>query len=155
MTKRTFLLPLLSFLCFAAHAQTSIVGRGINAIDGDTLTILGPRNARIRISLAGIDAPGRKQPFGPQSRKSLASLCVGQPVVIYDGQKNRYGHLFGNVYCAGVDVASEQIKRGLAWAQEPASPLYEKQYLAQSGKIGLWAEPNPVSPWDFRNRKKK
>lgn len=52
------------------------------------------------------------------------------------------------------------IRSGYAWhykAYESEQPSYERKAFAQaekearSEKIGIWSEPNPVAPWDFRS----
>jgi endonuclease YncB( thermonuclease family) len=142
----------LFFICLSARARTSVVGRAVRIVDGDTLVVLDARNDRIRVGLAGVDAPERVQAYGESSRRALANLCAGQPVAVYDMQENRYGYFFGKVYCAGVDAAAEQIKRGMAWAQNKKSSLHKLQKAAQSAKVGLWADPHPIPPWEYRER---
>jgi endonuclease YncB( thermonuclease family) len=45
------------------------------------------------------------------------------------------------------------IATGNAWHYEDYSrdpSLAALQSQAQSQQLGLWAQPNPVAPWDFR-----
>jgi micrococcal nuclease len=46
----------------AAQAET-IESKVVKIADGDTLTLLTPTNQQVKIRLAGIDTPERKQPF--------------------------------------------------------------------------------------------
>lgn len=32
--------------------------------------------------------------------------------------------------------------------------LAKLENIARAAKIGLWSQPNPVAPWDFRHFKK-
>jgi hypothetical protein len=43
--------------------------------DGDTLTVHCNKHEQIKIRLAEIDAPEKKQPFGMRSKQSLSQLC--------------------------------------------------------------------------------
>ncbi|MDR1276710.1 MAG: thermonuclease family protein [Candidatus Accumulibacter sp.] len=151
--KRAVTASLLLFICLSAHARSSLVGRVVRVVDGDTIVVLDARNDRIRVGLVGVDAPERVQAYGEASRRSLANLCAGQPVAVYEMQENRYGYLFGKIYCAGVDATVEQVKLGMAWVQDQKSPLYKLQKAAQSAKIGLWADSDPIPPWDYRERR--
>ena len=53
---------------------TGIAAPVISISDGDTLTVLEDRR-QVKIRLANIDAPEKKQAFGERSRQSLAELC--------------------------------------------------------------------------------
>jgi endonuclease YncB( thermonuclease family) len=60
----------------------------------------------------------------------------------------------------GVDANLEQVKAGMAWHykqyQKEQTPsdraLYSEADRAKAGHIGLWADPNPTPPWEFRHR---
>ena len=87
------------------------------AVDGDTLRCDGER-----IRLLGIDAPeihGCRQGRvcvpgdGQASKRSLEAMMGGRISVQRVGQ-DRYGRTLAQVYVGGVNVACEQIRRGLA-----------------------------------------
>ena len=66
------MLCLVLLASFQASAAT-LTGKVVKVADGDTITILvGTEQHRIR--LQGIDAPGRKQPYGEASGRSLSAL---------------------------------------------------------------------------------
>ena len=124
----------------------------IGIADGDTLTVLQDgRPARIR--LANVDAPEKRQGFGERAKQSLSDLCYRKDAVLKVVSTDRYGRAVALVSCAGVDVNRAQVERGLAWVytkynQDPGLPALQAAAAAQ--RRGLWAEPNPVPPWDFR-----
>ena len=144
---------LLHASCLLAAGE--FIGRVVSVHDGDTLTVLVSRN-QIKVRLTDIDAPERKQPFGQRSRQSLAELCHGKDARIDEQGKDRYGRSPGRVSCAGVDANAEQVRRGLAWVYvkyaPKGSPLYAVQAEAQNARRGLWRDPNPVPPWEWRNK---
>jgi len=74
MTKlKLFLIILIAVFSLSAQAKI-IRGKVIWIADGDTLTLLTDSNKKIRIRLAGIDTPEKKQPFGNSAKEILAKL---------------------------------------------------------------------------------
>ena len=140
--------------CGAARAD--FVGKVVHVADGDTLTVLLERK-QVRVRLDAIDAPELKQPFGRRAQQSLAELCAARSVRVTEKGTDRYGRVIGRIECDGVEANSEQVRRGMAWVfvrYAPAnSPLYGLQGEAQLTRRGLWADPRPVAPWDWRVRR--
>ena len=53
----------------------------------------------------------------------------------------------------GTNVNKEMVKSGLAWHYKKYSSNLEYarlEELAMKNKVGLWSDPNAVSPWSFR-----
>lgn len=126
----------------------------IEVSDGDTLKVLY-NGRRITIRLDQIDAPEKRQPFGLQSRESLRTLCLGALAAIEPVETDRYGRTVARVECAGVDAGREQLRTGHAWvywryAREVE--LFDLQTDARRTRAGLWADPAPVPPWQYRQR---
>lgn len=144
---------LLSVLALPALALADFTGRVVKVSDGDTLTVL-VNKAQFRVRLDGIDAPELKQAFGQRLRKSLADICAGKTADVADRGKDRYGRTIGRINCAGVDANSEQLRRGMAWVFTRyvpiGSPFYELEAYARLRQLGLWADPHPVAPWEWR-----
>lgn len=92
-----------------------IVGRVVGVSDGDTITVLVDNHDRLKVRLAGIDAPEKSQPFGSVSKKSLSDQVFGKTVNIESNKKDRYGRFLGRVIFNGTDVCLEQIRAGMAW----------------------------------------
>lgn len=130
-----------------------MVGTVSSVQDGDTLTFSHPA-ATYRVRLVDIDAPEANQPFGAESTASLRELCQSKPATLYSKGTDRYGRVLARVTCGGADANAEQVRRGMAWVFEryapKDSPLYRVQAEARSVRRGLWAEPAPVAPWDWR-----
>jgi endonuclease YncB( thermonuclease family) len=63
------------------------------------------------------------------------------------------------VTCAGIEANSEQVRRGMAWVftryVPMGSALYEAEAYARLRQIGLWADPKPVAPWEWRAAKRR
>lgn len=125
--------------------------------DGDTITVKRADPVEtIKIRLDGIDAPELKQPYGQTSRVLLSNLIYGKSVEIVPKNKDRYGRTIAQVKSDGRDVNNEMIKAGAAWwySQYALHDLIKQQAQAdaQGQKIGLWANPDAIPPWDFRKK---
>ena len=133
------------------------VGRVVAIQDGDTLTVLVGKK-QVKVRLVDIDAPEKKQPFGTRSRQSLSEICADKTALVDDRGKDRYGRTLGQVYCAGVDANTEQVRRGMAWVFEryapKDSPLYGAETDARLARRGLWSEPKQIAPWEWRDSRK-
>jgi endonuclease YncB( thermonuclease family) len=129
--------------------------------DGDTITILDRDKRQHKIRLNGIDAPEKGQPFGDRSRQHLASLVFDRNVRAECHKRDRYGRDVCKVLDGSRDVGLEQIRAGLAWwyrayasEQTPEDQAaYERtEQDAKAREFGLWREPNPGPPWEWRKR---
>ena len=127
--------------------------------DGDTLTArCGPTgsNPPIQVRIAAIDAPERRQAYGHLARQQLVQLCLQKRARIEPLGTDSYGRTVANVRCGQTDVASAQVRSGLAWvapsyakAHPHLAPLQEQ---ARAHKRGLWTQRRPVAPWTYRHR---
>lgn len=132
--------------------------------DGDTLTVLDDATTQHRIRLAGIDAPEKGQPFGRRSKEGLSDLVYRRDVVVEWRKHDRYGRVVGKVLLANRDINLAQVEAGLAWhyadyAREQSSSdraVYSQaEALARASRLGLWREPAPVAPWEFRKSRRE
>ena len=143
----------------ASASATIITGRTIRVTDGDTIVILSEGNTQHKIRLQGIDAPERGQAFGKKSKSNLSSMVAGKFVIVEYNKRDRYGRIVGKVFVGDKDVCLEQVRAGLAWHykkyQGEQSPRDRDSYAeaeteARQGMWGLWKEPFPIPPWDWR-----
>jgi endonuclease YncB( thermonuclease family) len=143
-------------------AAADVAGKVVGIADGDTVTILDGLNRQHKVRLAGIDAPEKGQPFGQRSKQTLSECAFGRSVIVEGNKIDRYGRLVGKVQATGVDCNLRQVEQGLAWhykqyvrEQQSADRIaYDAaESLAKRDRLGLWLDPVPVPPWDFRRRK--
>ena len=131
------------------------MGRVTHVVDGDTVELLLNRQ-RIRIALAGIDAPEQAQAHGPRSRQSLLAICGGERAKVEIAGKDATGRTRAHVSCNGTDASAEQVRRGMAWVspQESTrgSTIHALQEEAKATRRGLWADLAPEPPWEWRRR---
>nr|ECK9641383.1 hypothetical protein [Salmonella enterica subsp. enterica serovar Enteritidis] len=132
-----------------------IQGKVIRVLDGDTIEVLQDKKP-VRIRLANIDAPEKKQAFGRWSANQLKALLAGQSVTVSYTQTDRYGRIIGHVFTTnGTDASRFMVQSGAAWVYERYNvdeSLPALQREAQEQKRGLWADANPVPPWEWRHK---
>ncbi len=135
---------------YAAEIQ----GKVIRVLDGDTLEVLQDKKP-VRIRLANIDAPEKRQAFGRWSTNQLKGLVAAQPVTVTYTQTDRYGRIIGRVFTVnGTEASRFMVQSGAAWVYEryntdKALPALQRE--AQTQKRGLWAGSQPVPPWEWRH----
>ncbi len=129
-------------------------GQVVRVLDGDTIEVLiGGRTVRVR--LHGVDCPERGQAFGTAARRFTAELCFRRTVALRSYQTDRYGRLLADVVLPDGRVLNHELLRaGLAWWYRHYAPgdltLAALEEEARAARRGLWAEANPVPPWDYR-----
>lgn len=155
--KKLILLTILicaSLLCSAQRFSVKVVGIS----DGDTFTAINDDNLQLKIRIYGIDAPEKKQAFGNKSKEFLSSLIFNKKVTVDVDSKDRYGRYIARVYTPdGKDVSMLMIHEGMAWhfTRYDNTEVYAaSERVARSAKRGLWSDPHPVAPWDFRTMNK-
>ena len=91
--------------------------------------------------------------FGQASRKALSEKVLGKTVVVIVKTKDRYGRTVGHVLLDKRDMNLEMIEAGMAWHYahyDHNKRLAEAEGGARRNRVGLWRDPQPVSPWDWR-----
>jgi endonuclease YncB( thermonuclease family) len=143
----------IPLLVATAPAAAEVLARVVSVHDGDSLTVLVDRR-QLKVRLKDIDAPELGQPFGRNSRQSLSDLCFGKIASIEIGGRDRYQRAIAHVTCAVTDANAEQVRRGYAWIYarfvRRDSPLFAVEHEARTARRGLWTDPSPVAPWDWR-----
>lgn len=153
---RKYTVPLLIILFSGSLCAAEIQGKVIRVLDGDTIEALQDKKP-VRIRLANIDAPEKKQAFGRWSTNQLKGLVAAQSVTVTFTQTDRYGRIIGRVFTAnGTEASRFMVQSGAAWVYERyntdnALPALQRE--AQTQKRGLWADSQPVPPWEWRHKK--
>lgn len=138
-----------------------LTGKVVHVSDGDSMIVLA-NGTEQRVRMHGIDAPERKQPYNRKARQSLVELVAGKTVTVQYDKEDKYGRIVGKVLVDGTDAGLVQLQRGMAWFyrfyQEELEPEDRAAYaqaedLARRDRLGLWAELQPVPPWEFRRRR--
>jgi endonuclease YncB( thermonuclease family) len=163
---------LLALLILPLTTLADVSGRVVAVTDGDTIKVLDADNTEHKVRLTGIDAPERGQPYGTAARNHLASMVAGKEVKVESSNSDRYGRVLGKVWVQPGDCPScgktlntnhAQILAGMAWwyryyAKEQSTEdrgRYESaEDEAKARKWGLWADSDPINPYDWRKGKR-
>ncbi|OHE72751.1 MAG: hypothetical protein A2007_03010 [Verrucomicrobia bacterium GWC2_42_7] len=136
---------------------SSFTGKVVKVTDGDTIQVMRDGKAE-KIRLAGIDCPEKNQAFGQAATKYTLSLAAQEIVTVQVETTDRYGRLVGEVILPdGKNLNRELVRAGYAWWYRKYSSditLGDLESEARINRCGLWVDPNPVSPWDWRKNRK-
>lgn len=162
MKSKRLLVAAAAALCARAALAFSLAGEVVGIVDGDTLDVLTADKTQYRIRFAAIDAPEKTQPFYEVSRQSLANMVHRQKVTAECRKHDRFRRAVCKVLLEGRDIGLMQIQRGLAWHSKPfaheQAPADRRFYAdaeneARAARRGLWRNPEPVPPWEYRASK--
>ena len=83
--------------------------------DGDSIIVRG-RIGRVKLRIAGMDAPETAQPRGRESERRLRAMLQGRVVKVRSVAADRYGRWVSTVTADGVDAGLVMVEEGEAWA---------------------------------------
>jgi len=157
MLPRIGIVTLLWLIALHVSAATLISGRIVGVYDGDSATLLTGSNDQVKIRLAEIDAPEKKQPYGNRSRQALSDLIFGKQVTARVVTIDRYGRTVARLYVGDVDVSREMVRAGAAWVYRQYnqdSSLLDVEADARRARRGLWGLPatERQEPWLWRRK---
>lgn len=154
-------LSLLSFLLLPCPAW-AWSGEVVGITDGGTITVLNRKTLKdVKIKLYGIDIPERGQAFSKKARQFTSKMVYGKVVEIHRMDTDRYGRTVALVALNKQLLNEELVKAGLAWVYDRychemiCYSWKSFQLRAKLDKQGLWSDPNPIPPWEFRRKKRK
>lgn len=141
-----------ALLAVSSAALADFSGTVVRVVDGDTLDVL-VQNRPVRVRLAQIDAPERRQAYGTRARQALAAMVFRRVVTVADAGTDQYGRELGTVFVAGANVNAAMVDQGMAWAYRQYltdRSMIGLEQQARAARRGLWNDPAPVAPWFFR-----
>jgi len=151
--------------------------RVVQVPEGDVVVVEDDAGSRYPVRLAGVDAPEADQPSGEEARALLERWTLGQPARLEWDKVDRHGRAVGKLWvvspdmpCLGqpdcpknLDVGHGLVAVGLAWhfkryeseqPEEDRARYADDEREARARKAGLWAAPDAVAPWDWREGKR-
>ena len=90
----------------------------------------------------------------------MSDCAFGKAARVEWKKLDRYGRTIGKLSVDGVDCGLRQIEMGLAWhykayehEQHPADrqAYSDAEKTASEARKGLWIDPQPQPPWEFRH----
>lgn len=133
----------------------SFEGRCVKVYDGDTIEVMAGGLTSLRVRLHAIDSPENGQPFSNVARKRTRELVEGKRVRVEVRDRDQYDRLVARIYIDDRDLSQQLISEGLAWHYTRYSSelaLGRAQREARKARRGLWQDPDPEPPWEFRRR---
>lgn len=142
-----------SIVCAAFFAQV------VSVLDGDTIEVLHDTHPE-RIRLHGIDCPEKSQAYGQKAKRATSALVFGKEVTIQTHGKDRYQRTIADVILSdGTNVNQQLVRDGFCWWYRKYAPndteLENLETEAREAKRGLWNDPAPIPPWDYRKAGQK
>jgi endonuclease YncB( thermonuclease family) len=144
----------LLLLLFADKPE--LVGKVVGVHDGDTLTLLVDQT-QYKVRLDGIDAPELGQDYGTRAKQALSKAAFGKTVRIETHGQDKYGRTLGEVFDRE-SINLRLVREGMAWhyiKYSKSADLANAETQAREKKSGLWADANPIPPWEYRAKKKQ
>lgn len=148
------LLVAIAFLTVTpAWGAATFQGKVVKIVDCDKIDVLHDGRPE-RVRLVGISCPREGQPFHQTAKGFAASLAAGLSVTVKPLKVDKKGRTVGEVTLPdGRSLGRELLEYGCAWwnsrtSVDPAMKGVEER--ARRAQRGLWSDPNPVPPWEFR-----
>ena len=106
-----------------------------------------------------MDCPETGQDFGSRAKNVTSELAFGKVVTVHPSRKDRYGRTVADVILPDGSILNhELVRRGAAWWYRKFAPndrsLARIESEARTARVGLWSQPNPTPPWDWRRSAK-
>ncbi len=147
-----YLLTVALILAASVSFAETIEGEVVAIADGDTLSVLVNRT-QIKVRLAEIDTPEMRQPWGTRARQALADKVFRKTVRVDVSDIDRYGRSIGKIWLDDRDINRELVAGGYAWVYRQYMTdrsLLKDESEAREAGLGLWSQPDPIPPWDWR-----
>jgi endonuclease YncB( thermonuclease family) len=167
MSQKYLVVALLLFVSFKAGCSAvfeqqinELKGHVVSVHDGDTITLLDADKVQTKIRLYGIDAPEKKQPFGPKAKVALSELVFDKDVrVEVITPRDHYGRVIGKIYAGDIYINQVLVEQGAAWWYRQYAPtdvtLHDAEVKAKEGKLGLWSKAVHIPPWQWRKEERR
>lgn len=141
----------------AAEPPADLAGTVASVWDGDSVRVADDGQEQA-VRLFGVDCPELDQPRGRDAANFARALIDGRRVAIA-----RRGTSWGRLVAQlrddrGRDVAAALVAAGWAWHDDRYArldtdygrELAARQAEARAAGLGLWADPAPIRPRDWR-----
>lgn len=150
--KTLWILLLFALLPINESFKAKVIG----VTSGDAIVVKLDDKTQQIVRLEGIDCPELKQAYGDSAKMATVALCFEKRVRVEKVGVDTYGRTLAFVYVNDVCINKELLRKGLAWHYKDFNndpELAQLETEARAKKVGLWSQPDPVAPWDFRHKK--
>ncbi len=137
----------------APHAAGQrLTGTVVVVHDGDTVSVSTPRGI-LKVRLEGIDCPELAQRRGRDAKALTERLVINRTVRLETDGVDQYDRVLARLFVNDMDVNASLVRAGLAWRYERGPGdrvLIDAERTAKATHAGLWADPDPEPPWQWR-----
>ena len=116
-------------------------------------------NQNVKIRLYGIDCPESSQSYGAEATQFTKNLVLNKSVKVEKKDTDYYGRVIGLVYLPDGRLLNKLlVENGYAWVYDIYCQIPEcsnwknLETQAKNKKLGLWKDPNPIPPWQYRKQ---
>ncbi|MBI5249482.1 MAG: thermonuclease family protein [Desulfomonile tiedjei] len=154
-------------------------GTVVQIVRPDEIKVRKNDNEIVNVRIYGVDCPlpesGQffgKEAFSYTSDRTKEKIVQVQPLpgriegvwywpgirrldrLHWEKSPRKYNRIIALVYVDGDSLGKELLTNGIAWWYKPFVP-FERGYKhledeARDAKVGLWAHPKPIPPWQFQ-----
>ena len=135
-----------------------ITGKVTRVSDGDTVWVTDAAKLKHKVRLDRIDAPEKDQPWGEESAAVLKGWIFGMDVRVAYEKRDQYGRILGVIYNGTNDVNLAMVRSGNAWHYSHFDKTHRyvaAEREAREARRGLWSQPDPVNPYQWRRTHRK
>ena len=155
---KLFVASLLVSFFSSLVSAAELTGSVVSVLDGDTIEVLHQQHPE-RIRLSGIDCPEKSQAFGQRAKQAASALVYGKEVTIQTHGHDKYKRTIGEVILPdGKSLNQGLVKQGWCWWYRKYAPgntaLEGLETEAREARKGLWADPQPMPPWEWRAQRR-
>jgi micrococcal nuclease len=156
---RLRVLPLALVVLFSAGEAFPFGGEVVGVLEGSTIEVVRLGKTAL-IRLDGLDCPEKDQPYGDEVKPAISALVFAMEVTVEPHGKDKYGRIIADVLLAdGTNVNHALVEEGRCWWSRKSAPdnaeLERLELEAREAKRGLWEDPEPIPPWEFRKAQRK
>ena len=161
--KNTFFIILICLINVHSYAANilpaTLHAKVIKVIDGDTINLEHKKFGKIKVRLAEIDTPEKKQPYGQKATTALKKLVDNKIVKLKKITIDKYGRVVGIIYYKNIEINHYLVINGHAWCYtqyNTRKKIEDAENTARKNKVGIWKNQDvkPIPPWEWRKIKR-
>ena len=152
---KRLMIILALFLLINTSAETKTYKGKVSKVSSGDTFYLKTSKKTYKVRLMNTDAPDTGQEYSKEAKAALSKLVLDKEVnvQVYKTSKSK---VYALVLASGKNVNEYMISWGHTWYRESIEGYSEwkgMMEIAKKKRLGLWADKNAISPWDFRDGK--